>query len=284
MAMTVVLLLLLLAVQPLLLWLAAKVVRIRDARLLRAVGVWAASMVIGLALLLVEVVLDLSLWVALPLGLAQLAAIGWMIKAAFDTKPLRAAGCLVLYLAAGVGVALLARATVLEAFVTFGGSMEPTLLPGDRIMADKLSLRFRAPARGDVIIFHPPCGLKGPELKRVVATAGDKLDVVDETLLVNGVAAGACRLSKWPLPNMTPIAMPVTVPPGKLFVLGDNRDLSLDSRHWGLLDAEQVVGLVSIIYASSTPPPGRVQRLSRSQPDAAEQPRIRWDRIFKRVE
>jgi signal peptidase I len=119
---------------------------------------------------------------------------------------------------------------------------------------------------------------------RVIGIEGDRLERSGDDLLVNGVPAGKCLMRGLPpLGNMKPVELPAVVPPGKLFVLGDNCETSLDSRLWGYADANQVIGLAVVIYASATPAP-IPGRFMDNPPVAAEKPnRIRWERIGKAI-
>jgi len=163
--------------------------------------------------------------------------------------------------------------------------MSPTLLPGERILADKVTFRFRGPRRGEVVFFHPPHDLTTKFVMRVIGVESDNLELSGDDLLVNGVPAGKCPMMRGVPPprNMKPMAFPAVVPPGKLFILGDNRDTSLDSRHWGFADARQVIGLAVMIYASVTPPemPGRFMDNTSVATEGPNQ--IRWERIGKAV-
>ena len=118
----------------------------------------------------------------------------------------------------------------------------------------------------------------------VVAIEGDRLAAAGDELLVNGKSIGDCCMSSLtrPLPDMRPLELPVVVPPGRLFLLGDNRPESLDSRFWGFADAGQVIARAVIIYASAPPTaPSRPVPLAELS-DPPDQPR--WRRIGKAVE
>ncbi|KAI8463543.1 MAG: peptidase S24/S26A/S26B/S26C [Monoraphidium minutum] len=124
-------------------------------------------------------------------------------------------------------------------------SMYPTFDIGDRLIAEKLTYRFsREPVAGDVVIFHPVAGVGNRSIfgddvfiKRVVAVEGDTVEVHDGTLFVNG----APRTE--PFINERPgyVLSKLVVPPGDIFVMGDNRNNSYDSHVWGPLPKENVV-------------------------------------------
>lgn len=116
-------------------------------------------------------------------------------------------------------------------------SMEPVLGAGDRFVYDVRAYRSTGPARGEVVLFEAPEDL-GPAywVKRVLAGPGDRVEIRGQALWVNGAAAGAC-------PGTANLG-PLDVPSGHLFLLGDNRAVSYDSRAWGPLPVSMVKGKV----------------------------------------
>ncbi len=146
-----------------------------------------------------------------------------------------------------VVLALLIRAEVAEARRVPTPSMVPTVHPGDRLLAEKIIYRFTGPKRGDIIVFRPPfveqetmlgqfLGKEDDYLKRVIALPGETVQVTDGKVLINGEPLEEPYVAAAPVYEMAP----VTVPEGKLFVLGDNRNDSFDSHAWGLLDMDSV--------------------------------------------
>ncbi len=169
------------------------------------------------------------------------------------------------------------QAAIVKPFVIPTGSMEPTLVPHQRVLVNRLAYDFGgSPARGDIVVFHPPDSLScadthAPDgepcprssakpardyfVKRVIGLPGDRLTISDGHPVINGHAltnepyiaacgeALGCNLPK-----------PMTVPPGEYFMLGDNRGDSDDSRFWGPIPGSWIVGSVFATYW----PPDRI--------------------------
>ncbi|WP_254967167.1 signal peptidase I [Cyanobium sp. CH-040] len=152
----------------------------------------------------------------------------------------------VLPLLVWVSLALLLRWAVIEPRWIPSGSMLPSLQLEDRVLVEKLRTRLhRALPLGTVVVFHPPPLLQkagydpaSALIKRVVGLPGDRLEVRDGRLWRNGVAVPR----DWNAEPMDYRLEPVTVPPGHLLVLGDNRNASLDSHFWGPLPEGQLIG------------------------------------------
>jgi signal peptidase I len=150
-------------------------------------------------------------------------------------------------------------------------SMEPTLLVGDHILVKKSGPGIRIPLterrwpeivqprRGDVIVFVFPEDRTKDFIKRVVAVAGDTIEIRNKTVILNGQEVRHPHAHFYsnvimpgdmnPRDNMNP----ATVPPGHVFVMGDNRDFSHDSRFWGFVPVEDVKGEAFLIYYSDHP-------------------------------
>ena len=133
------------------------------------------------------------------------------------------------------------RPFVLEAFRIPSESMVPTLLVGDRVLANKFVYRLTEPERGDVVVFESVGeGDDQKLIKRVVGVAGDEVEVRNGTLLVNGEAREEPYLNR-NLPFNDSYG-PSEVPEGHVFVMGDNRANSADSRVFGPLPIENIEG------------------------------------------
>jgi|APCry1669191515_1035360.scaffolds.fasta_scaffold04731_3 signal peptidase I len=148
-----------------------------------------------------------------------------------------------------VAVALVAsiviRSYVFQTFYIPSGSMEPTLMIGDRIVVDKLSVDFGSINRGDIVVFRaPPAENCGGEpvtdlVKRVIGVPGDTLSSKGNTILVNGKPLKEAW-SHWE--PLGPAINPTTVKPGNYFVMGDNHNNSCDSRYWGTVPKSLIIG------------------------------------------
>jgi signal peptidase I len=136
--------------------------------------------------------------------------------------------------------------------------MEPTLFAGDRIVISKVDYRLHAPERGDVVVFRPPppaCPADASEcvpfVKRVIAIAGDVVELRDGRVVVNGAPLVEPYAGAPTGPEGSAVTYPFTVPADSLFVLGDNRPVSGDSRAWGAVPRSSVAGKA---YAAFWPP------------------------------
>lgn len=128
-----------------------------------------------------------------------------------------------------------------------GFSMRPTLEDGEFVLVSKLSYTFGEFSRGDIIVFHFPLNPEEELIKRVIGLPGDRVLVRDNQLFVNDEPQSESYIAQAPL-----YSGEWSVPEGYLFVLGDNRNNSNDSKDWGLLPQENVVGKAVLIY---WPPP-----------------------------
>jgi signal peptidase I len=164
-------------------------------------------------------------------------------------------------------IALFVRTFVAQAFKIPSSSMEPTLLVGDYLLVNKFIyglripytnikfFQFEKPQRGDVIVFIYPKDPTKDFIKRVIGTEGEKVQIVRKQIYINdrlindpwGHFQIGQQLGYFP---MIENFGPVVVPQHALFVLGDNRDNSQDSRFWGYVDRNAVLGKAFILYFS----------------------------------
>jgi signal peptidase I len=150
---------------------------------------------------------------------------------------------LLILLAAVVAVSALLIA-VLEPLRVTSGSMSPTLTTGDHVLIDKLSGRWRTPEVGDLVVFREPQGGQ-LAVKRIVALEGQTVALEDGVLQVDGAPRHESQVD---LAGVDSVYFgPVTVPVGSVFVLGDNRGDSLDSRTYGAIPAAELVGRVLFV-------------------------------------
>ncbi|HEX8985067.1 MAG TPA: signal peptidase I [Bryobacteraceae bacterium] len=181
---------------------------------------------------------------------------------------------------------LFGTTTLVQAFVIPTGSMEDTLLIGDHLLVDKLAyapggalsahlLPYNEIQRGDIIVFRYPVDIRQTFVKRVIGVPGDRIHLADKQVYRNGVKLSEpfkFHKSDYiePYRDNFPAAAPgpqvldrgmemlehdvvngeVVVPPGHYFAMGDNRDNSLDSRYWGFVPRENIIGKPLIIYWS----------------------------------
>ena len=173
-------------------------------------------------------------------------------------------------------LALFIRTFVVQAFKIPSGSMETTLLIGDHILVSKfaygthipneipfLDIKLfddiiffpKTPERGDIIVFKYPKDEKRDFIKRVIGIPGDLLEVRRQKIYINGKPYQDQHARHTEPPSESPLVPrddfgPVLVPDGHLFMMGDNRENSQDSRYWGFLDVNKVRGKALMIYWS----------------------------------
>ncbi len=176
-------------------------------------------------------------------------------------------------------LALIIRTFLIQAYKIPSGSMEPTLLVGDHILVNKIVYGLRLPDsifgieipglalgqylfhlepvhRGDVVVFVFPPDRTKDFIKRVIGVPGDTIQIKNGEVYLNGQKAADPHAHFEVGPQERSLISPrdnfgpVTVPPGKLFMMGDNRDRSYDSRFWGFVDMNDVEGRAMIIYWS----------------------------------
>jgi len=136
-----------------------------------------------------------------------------------------------------VGDALISRARVGKQ------SMEPTFVPGDVLVVNRLAYRFSQPKRGEVITFHYPLDTSVDYIKRVIGVPGDHIEIIDGKVKVNSSLVDEPYVV---YPSADDGAW--DVPQDSLFVMGDNRAVSADSRSWGFVPFEDLIGKVIAQY------------------------------------
>jgi signal peptidase I len=165
-------------------------------------------------------------------------------------------------------IAFFIRTFVIQAYKIPSGSMKPTLLIGDHILVSKFNYGVKlpfirstlipigTPERGDIMVFIYPEDRSKDFIKRLIGLPGDTIEIRDKKILLNGrpwndergvyvdnlIIPGSVQ----PRDNFGPVA----VPEGSFFVMGDNRDESYDSRFWGFVNQQDILGKALIIYWS----------------------------------
>jgi len=140
-----------------------------------------------------------------------------------------------LVLAAGI------RTFIVQPYVVPTGSMDPTIEIQDRVIALKFTYRFTVPVRGDVVVLDDPTGSVPTLIKRVVAVGGETVDLVDGSVVIDGVVLAEPYTHGLPSDPMTQ-PMPYVVPEGHVWLMGDNRTNSADSRVFGAVPLEDIRG------------------------------------------
>ncbi len=197
-------------------------------------------------------------------------------------------------LAIALILAFFIRAFVVQAFKIPSGSMLPTLQIGDHLLVnkfiygikipfiDKVIIPISTPKHGDVVVFKFPLDESKDFIKRVIGVPGDVIEIKNKVVYRNGkrlkepyvqhvspvIIKETYPMDLWPPKTFDPRVRdnlgPIKVPPHKYFVMGDNRDESYDSRFWGFVDENKILGKAWIIYWSW-------EGFNH----------IRWNRIFK---
>ena len=180
----------------------------------------------------------------------------WIIKIRFDTTILRSIGVYLVPTICFLGLALFVQTYVAQAYNIPSGAMKPTLQIGDQILVNKFTYDRANPNRGDIIVFKFPVDPEKDFIKRVIGVGGDIVEGRDKKIYVNNQLIDD-NYSIRTDPNIIPHGVqkrdnfgPITVPQNSLFVLGDNRDQSFDSRFWGFVDLKVVKGKAFMIYWS----------------------------------
>lgn len=186
-------------------------------------------------------------------------------------------------------ILLFGTTTLVQAFIVPTGSMESTVLIGDHLLVDKLSyapagpiskylLPYTEPKRGDVIVFRYPMDIRQNFVKRVIGVPGDHIHIVDKVVYVNGHALTEPYTQhidahiepyrdNFPSQPYGPVVDraqqmlaanvsngELVVPEANYFAMGDNRENSLDSRYWGFVPRENIIGKPLVIFWSYDAP------------------------------
>jgi len=188
-------------------------------------------------------------------------------------------------LAIAILLALFIRTFVIQAFKIPSGSMTPTLIIGDHLLVNKFIygiriplidhfiIQYNKPESGDIVVFKWPNDESKDFIKRVIGIEGDTIEIKNDVLYLNGEKIETTYVGKYSDENITGAEIykeflgenehyildqyvryedvgPITVPEDSIFVMGDNRDNSQDSRYWGFVSLNKVKGKALIIYWS----------------------------------
>lgn len=218
-------------------------------------------------------------------------------------------------------ILLFGTTTLVQAFIVPTPSMDATVRVGDHLLVDKLSyappgkisryfLPYTEPKRGDIIVFRYPMDIQQNYVKRVIGVPGDRIKVVNKTVYVNEKPLVEPYVEHT-MPDIEPyrdnfpsepvgpvydrarlmlqnnvVNGEVVVPPESFFAMGDNRDDSLDSRYWGFVPRENIIGKPLVIFWSyNAPTEDWVDSTSNHYIDIVTHffTKTRWDRTFKLI-
>lgn len=146
------------------------------------------------------------------------------------------------------------RTFVFQPYEIPSGSMEETIMTGDMVFSEKVTYYFREPEAGDIVTFADPQVPSRTLIKRVIATEGQTVDLQNGQVVVNGVALSEPYTEgkpSYPLDRNAAgitVTFPYTVPQGYVWVMGDNRTNSQDSRYFGAVPASSITGRAAVIY------------------------------------
>ncbi len=185
---------------------------------------------------------------------------------AYTKKERRPASRLKIYLEVAVlalFVAFLLRSYVVQAYRIPSGSMEAALYSGDFVLVYKLAYQLgEEPKAGDVVVFRYPLNTSKTFIKRVIALPGQTVQIIDKQVYVNNRPQVELLTVQHKDKRIFPAALsnrdnfgPLQVPPDQYLVLGDNRDESQDSREWGFVEKEHLIGKALFVYWSWRPDP-----------------------------
>jgi len=218
-----------------------------------------------------------------------------------------------------IAIYLFATTTLVQAYVIPTPSMESTVLVGDHMLVDRVTfsepgaaaraiLPYREPAHGDMLVFLYPDDVRQTYIKRVIGLPGDRIHLERQQVVRNGVRLiepYTQHIAAYPDPYRDNFPLSpegsisarghdmlehhvvngeVVVPPGMIFVMGDNRNNSLDSRYWGFVPRSYVVGKPLLVYWSYDAPTADLQEWNVNHVlDVALHffSRTRWDRTFR---
>ncbi len=166
----------------------------------------------------------------------------------------------------GLLLGFLLRTFVVKTYKISSDHMENTFLAGDFVLVEKLTYKFRDPQPGELVVFKYPINVSKQYLKRVIATEGEFVRIRNKVVYVDGEPLQEPKMIKYEDGTIYPSIISnrdnlkgLELPEDCYFVLGDNRDNSDDSRFWGELDKEFIIGRPLVIYFSWRPDPAATE-------------------------
>lgn len=176
----------------------------------------------------------------------------WTIKKRMNVSAWRSTGSYFILITINVLFALIIRSYAFQAFSIPSNAMQPTLISGDYVLVNKIKLYSSKPHSHDIIVFKYPKDPLKDFIKRVVGVEGDKVEIKNKKLYINGkqLEEGYVIHNDSRVFPIRDNLAPVKVPANSYFVMGDNRDNSYDSRFWGCVEASSVKGKAFLIYWS----------------------------------
>ncbi len=188
-------------------------------------------------------------WLPLSLGFVLVLVLAWRWLWVFLVTFIRKYGVSIVV---AVAIAAVIRGFFLGVFKIPTGSMRETLLEGDRIIVNKLLYRFREPTVGDVIVFKYPEDPKRDFIKRLIGRPGDKVEIREGKVYVNGNALESPEIFRrnyyYNFGTYGAAGQDIEVPTDMYYVLGDNSMSSRDSRYWGFVPRRYVIGKAVLIF------------------------------------
>jgi len=184
-------------------------------------------------------------------------------------------------LAIAIACALIVRGAFFRVYAIPSGSMAPTLQPGDQIVVTPYRAPFaRTPERGDVVVFRSPLHPEELLIKRIIATPGDLIETGSGHVLVGGHAMAEPYVLRQAASGLI---APQIIPASCYFVAGDNRENSWDSRSWGVLPRELIVGRARLVLWSWGDGSSEPQANAAVTTGGALATHPRVDRLFKPI-
>ncbi len=152
---------------------------------------------------------------------------------------------LIILVGTALVLAWVIKSFLIQPFFIPSSSMESTLKPNDRVLVNKVIYRIRPPQRQEIIVFSSPHEQNKDLIKRIIGIGGDTLEIKDGTIFINGNKVE----EDYTVSDKDPTNYgPIKIPPNSFFMMGDNRPFSQDSRFFGVIAKDDIIGKAFIIY------------------------------------